>query len=41
MRVTWGELNNRVIFGGGVILKNQGGGVAPALYYFNLKPNTY
>jgi hypothetical protein len=40
MRVTWVEVNTGVIFGGGEIQKNRGDVVAPALSYFDLKPNT-
>jgi hypothetical protein len=41
MRVTWGEVNTGVIFGGGIIQKiEETMYVAPALSYFDLKPNT-
>lgn len=40
MRVTRGRVNTGAIFGGGVVLKNRGDGVVPALSYFDLKPNT-
>jgi hypothetical protein len=33
-------MNTRVIFGGGVIPKNRGDGVAPDSSNFDLKPNT-
>jgi hypothetical protein len=35
-----GEMNPGVIFGGGVIPKNRGDGVAPDSSNFDLKPNT-